>query len=204
MDGVEVIAALLARNQLDAGIERLGEPQGSDVVVGHGQQELDIVVGTNLGESPCRVACGSDDQHTVLVLGSARANGISLGLLERTSRHRSPDGGIITVERNPEVFEPEVPAQPLAAVSDGRRRTFEHPAHGQPVGELVEPEFGGPDLQLLLGVSGPDERRCFAGAVLERPAFVLELAAGGHAFERIGSGNEFFHLSEFWVMTCGF
>ena len=195
VDGVEVVAALLAGDQLHAGVQRRFEPQCREIVRGYGEQQRDVVVRTYLGEGAGRVAGRCHHQHALFVLVGAAADAVRLGLLERAGRHRGADGRMISVEGDPELLQPELRGQPLAFIGYGRRRAFEHAAHGQPVAEAVETELGGFHVELLLRVFRTDERGRFAGAVLQRPAFVGELTPRGDALERIGCGCELFHLS---------
>ena len=161
--------------------------------MGYGQQQPDVVVGADLGESAGRIAGRSDDQHAAFVLGSAGADRIGLGLLERTGGHRGADGRIVAAEGNVEVFESEVRGQPLALVGDGCRRPLQHAAHGQPVAELIESVFIAAHLDLRAGVAGAHERRRLALGVGQRPAPIRELATRSDAFERVRSRIEFFH-----------
>ena len=205
VNGVEIVAALVARNEFHAGIQRLVEPQRVDVVERHRQQQADVVVGADLGEGAGRISGRGDHQHATLVFGCASADRVGFGLLERTRGHRGPDSRIIAVESDPEVFQPEVPGQPLALVGHGSRRALEDAPHGQPVAEAVEPPLGGLHVELFAGVFGADERRFLVLRVGEHPAGVLEFAPRGDALQGVGSRCKIFHLSLFVLFTtCGF
>ena len=193
-DGVEIVASVFAADQFHAGIQRLLEPEGLKVLGGHRQQQLDAVVGTDLGESAGRIAGRSHHQHPFLVLRRAGAHRESFGLLERTGGHSGADSRVVAVEGDVEILQSEVLGEPLALIGYGSGRAFQHAVDGEPVGVFVEPELGRADFEPSCGVTGPNERGGLAGAVLHHPAFVFERAARGDAFERIGSGCKIFHL----------
>ena len=197
VDGIEVVAAPLARDELDAGVELMLEPERPDVVVGNREQQRNPVVGAYLGEGAGRVAGRGDHQHPLLALGNAGADREGLGLLERAGRHLRPDGGIPAVEGNPEILQTEVPGQSAAAVGYGCRGALEHAPDGQPVAELVESVGVGLHFELLAGITGPHQRGCGRRMVLERPAVILEFASGGHALEGVAGRGKFFHVSMF-------
>ena len=197
VDGVEIVAARRTRDEFHAGVERMLEPQRPDIVVGHRQEQLDIVVGTHLGEGAGRIARRGDHKDAILVFGGTPADRISLGLLERTGRHRGADGRIVTVERDPEVFQPEVGGKPLAFVGDGRRGALEDTPHGHPVAEPVKTVFGGFHFELPAGIFRADERGRLALRIGEHPARVLELTPRSDTFERVGGRCKIFHLYAF-------
>ncbi len=98
--GVEVVASLFACDELDAGIERLFEPERRQIVVGHRQQQAYVVLGAYLGEGACRIAGRGYDQHLVgVTLVDAGAYAVCLGLLERAGGHRRTSRGAVAAER---------------------------------------------------------------------------------------------------------
>ena len=193
MDGVEIVAALLARNEFHAGVQRLVEPQRADIVVGNREQQPDVIVRADLGEGPGGVSGRSHHQHAPFVGSGAAADRIGLGLLERAGRHRGPDGRIPAVEGDPEVFQPEVRGEALALIGHGSRRTFEDTPHRHPVRETVQAPVGGFHVDLFAGVFGAHERSLLALRVGKHPAGVFEFAARGDAFQRVGGRCEIFH-----------
>ena len=204
VDGVEIVAALLARNEFHAGVERMLEPEGLDIVVRHRQQQFDVVVGAYLGEGAGRIAGRGHHQHALFVLGGTRADRESFGLLERAGGHRGADGRIVAVEGYVEVLKSEVPGKPLALVGDGCRRAFEHAADGKPVAEFVETVFVGFHFELPAGVLGAHERRRLALRIGKHPARIFEFAPRGDALKRVRSRCKIFHLFVFVLFTtCG-
>lgn len=197
VDRIEIVAVPLAADQLDARIERLFKPQGVEVVGRHRQQQRNAVVGADFGESAGGVARRGDHQHPVGMFLGAGAYAVSLGLLERTGGHPGSDGGMVAVESDVEVLQPQIPGQSLAFVGYGRGRALEHPLHGQPVGEFVNPVVFGSDLESAFGVNGAHQRGHLARRVVERPSFVGKFAARGDAAKRVGGGCKFFHLFRF-------
>ena len=118
-------------------------------------------------------------------------------LFERTGRHRGADSRIVAVERDPEVFQPEVGGKPLAFVGDGRRGALEDTPHGHPVAEPVKTVFGGFHFELPAGIFRTDERGRLALWIGEHPARVLELTPRSDTFERVGGRCKIFHLYAF-------
>ena len=191
---IKIVAAILARNQLYARIQRTFEPQCLEILRGDAQQQRYVVVGADLGECPGRISGRSDNQYFGIVLVDAPANRIGLGLLERTGSHVGTDGRMVAVEGDIEIFEPQRFGQTLAAVCHRSRRPRQDATYRQPVTEFVEPVTVIPHLELLLGIHRTDQRRRFALTVFEQPARIFEFVARGHTFESVLRRFKLFHI----------
>ena len=188
MDGVEIVAARGGGEQLYTRVQRLVEPQGFDVVLGHAEQERDAVVGTHLGEGACGVACGSHHQHLVFLgFAQAGAHGIGLGFLKGAGAHFDALGGPPAAECDVEVVQSQLFGQFLTFIGDGAGGVLQSPLDGHPVGELVQSHTVVAQMQLFLLEDGSHQARRLAFRIVQHPSFIFKDAAIGHVHQLIFS-----------------